>query len=148
VAAVCIRDHWDEMSEEDRGWCVTRACEEVLAGAENWEEMQRGQRFDILPDRACAWVMAGLLGRELGAPQRTLVERAFIAGLTHPNEEVQWRAFWGVAQQLWKIARALARRSVNAIAMEAAILWDARRADEKRAYTDRQCKDAGPKAAE
>jgi MoxR-like ATPase len=147
VAATCIRDHWDEMSDDERTWCVERACTAVLEHAENWDEMQRMQRFEMMPDRSCAWVMAGLLGKKLTAAQRKSVERAFIAGLTHPTEEVQWYATWGVAEQLWSIGPALALRCVNAVAFEASILWEARHADEKRPYLERQYKDAGPKAA-
>ena len=147
VAAVCLRDHWDEMTEDEREWCVERACDEVLDHADDWSHMQRVQRFGLLPDRSCAWVMAGLLGRKLSVPQRARVEVAFIAALTHPTEEVQWHAIWGVAAQTWAIDRDLCLRSVNAIAMEAAILWDARREDEKRPYIERRYEDAGPNAA-
>jgi len=147
VVAVCIRDHWDEMTEDERAWCVERACADVLGQADNWNEMQRVQRFDMMPDRSCAWVMAGLLGKKLTALHRKRVEAAFVAALTHPTEEVQWYAIWGVAHQLWSIDRGMSLRSVNAIAMEAAILRDAQREDEKRPYAERQYEDAGPKAA-
>ena len=147
VAAVCIRDHWDEMNEDERGWCIERACVEVLEEADNWNEMHRAQRFDMMPDRSGAWVMAGLLGRNLTVEQRKRIEAAFVAGLTHPTEEVRWYAVWGIARQLWSIDPGIALRSVNAIALEAAILWDARREDEKRRYDERQGKAAAPKAA-
>ena len=26
VAAVCVRDHWDEMAQEERDWCVENVC--------------------------------------------------------------------------------------------------------------------------
>jgi hypothetical protein len=88
-----------------------------------------------------------MLGKKLKPSQRKQVEKAFIAALTHPIEEVQTYAIWGVANQLWSIDRELALRSVNAIALEAENLWEARRADEKRPYHERQFKDAGAKAA-
>jgi hypothetical protein len=28
VAAICIRDHWDELKEEQRNWCGERVCAE------------------------------------------------------------------------------------------------------------------------
>ena len=32
VAAVCVRDHWDEMSEEQRNWCTEVVCTGVPSG--------------------------------------------------------------------------------------------------------------------
>ena len=32
VAAVCVRDHWEEMSDDERDWCVGVVCSEVRRG--------------------------------------------------------------------------------------------------------------------
>ena len=31
VAAVCVRDRWDELSFDEQAWCVERICAEVYA---------------------------------------------------------------------------------------------------------------------
>jgi hypothetical protein len=54
VAAVCIRDHWEEMSAGEREWCVDRACAEVMESPDQWNPMERVQRFDVSADRPCA----------------------------------------------------------------------------------------------
>ncbi len=41
VAAVCVRDHWREMSDEQRQWSVERVCSAVLATADNWNHIAR-----------------------------------------------------------------------------------------------------------
>ena len=83
-------------------------------------------------DRACAWVLPGLLGKMLGAPQRSMVETAFAAALTHAIDEVQWYCTWGIAEQLWPIDHSLTMRCINALAMEAALIEKERRVQQTR----------------
>jgi len=138
VAAVCIRDHWEEMSASQRDWCLERACSEVMAHANEWNDLQRVQRYDMAADRACAWVLPLLLTKSITEAQRTSAEKAFAAALTHPVDEVRWHAVWGVAEHLWPADRALAMRCVNALATEAALIDRARDAEEARPYDERR----------
>mgnify|MGYP000343437804 CR=1 FL=1 len=138
VAAVCIRDHWEEMSASQRDWCLERACSEVMAHANEWNGLQRVQRYDMAADRACAWVLPLLLTKSITEAQRTSVEKAFAAALTHPVDEVRWYAVGGVAEHLWSADRALAVRCVNAIAMEATLIETKRRAEDNTPYNQRR----------
>ncbi len=138
VAAVCVRDHWDEMSADERDWCVERVCSEIARQSENWNQFERMQRFDMSADRSCAWVIAVLLGKVLPEAQRLRVQQAFVVALTHPIDEVRWNATWGIAQNLWSVDRELAVRSVNAIATEAAMIDGARGVEDGRAYDKRR----------
>ena len=36
VAAVCVRDYWDKLSDEQKAWCVERVCSAVLANSNSW----------------------------------------------------------------------------------------------------------------
>jgi hypothetical protein len=45
VAAVCVRDHWIEMSTEEQEWCVEKVCVEILKTSDNWNDNVRIQRF-------------------------------------------------------------------------------------------------------
>lgn len=138
VAAVSVRDHWEEMSSEKRDWCVDRVCSEIARQSDNWHHLERMQRFDMSADRSCAWVVSRLLGKALTETQRGRVEQAFAAALTHPINEVRWHATWGIAGNLWSVDRGLAIRSVNAIATEAAIIEAARGVEEGRPYNKRR----------
>lgn len=138
VAAVCVRDHWEELSDDERGWCVRRVCAETTAHADVWDETARAQRYDMAADRACAWVLSRLLGKAFTDADRSDVQTAFMAALTHATDEVRWYAVWGVADHLWTIDRDLAVRSINALALEAALLEKAWRGQERRRYDRRR----------
>ncbi len=131
VAAVCIRDHWQEMSDDERQWCVGLVCSEVRRRADVSDYSERLQRFSMAADRACASVVPLLVGKLLTEPDLSRVQQAFAAALTHAVDEVKWYATWGIANHLWEINRELTFRCVNALATEAGLVEDMRRADEK-----------------
>ncbi len=122
VAAVCIRDNWDEMSDDERSWSVERACFEVGSDAENWNHFQRVQRYEMSADRPCAFVLPLLIGRTLPDDQMAKVRQAFSQSLTHPIDEVRSYAAKGIGTNLWEIDRDLAIRCANALAMEAELI--------------------------
>jgi hypothetical protein len=138
VAAVCIRDCWDEMTGEQRDWCVDTVCAEVLQHADDADHMERVQNYPMAADRASALVLPLLLRKPLDAARMDSVKTAFAAALTHPVEQVQWYATWSIDDNVWAIDRALALRCVNAIATEAALVDEAQAADEARPYDERR----------
>jgi hypothetical protein len=122
VAAVCVRDHWDELSAVEREWCVDCICHEVMASANQWNPMERVQRFDLSADRSCAWILSLIVTKLQSGPQRSSVEDAFAAAVTHPVNEVRWYAVWGISQNLSATDRQLRILCVNALAMEATLI--------------------------
>ena len=138
VAAVCVRDHWEDMSNLEREWCIEKACSEVIAHACGWNHIERVQRYNMAADRACVRVLPMLLAREITEVQLTSVESAFVAALTHPIDEVRWYVVWGIAEHLWSADRALSIRCVNAIAMEATIIDTELRSQEGTPYHQRR----------
>ncbi len=138
VAAVCARDHWDEMSPEDRDWCTDVIGSEIFRNADQWGTINRMQRFSMLADRPCAFVVPLLLSKPLTEAQTTRVRQAFIAALTHPIDEVRWYATWGINDELWAANPALAMRAVNALATEAALADRDWNAEEKKHYHKRR----------
>ena len=138
VAAVCVRDHWDEMSPEERVWCVTTVCAEITETAEVWDEIARMQRNSMSADRSCASIISLLLGKSLSDEQQNAVRDAFAAALTHPTEEVRWYAVHAIALNLWSIDRALTLRCINTLAKEATLIDRARHAQDERPYEDRR----------
>ena len=135
VAAVCVRDHWEEMSDDERDWCVGVVCSEVRRESDNWNEFARVQRFDRSPDRPCALVLPVLMEKSLSEAQRACVRQMLVIALTHAIDEVRWYAASGIGRYLWTIDRALTLRCVNALATETMLVQA--EADSKRPRPDR-----------
>ena len=138
LAAVCIRDRWEEMSVPQRDWCIGRVCAEVMTDANQWNSLNRVQRFDMAADRACAWILSLLPTKSMTETQRSCVQEAFAAAVTHPITEVRWYAVWGVAENLSCTDRALTSRCTNALAMEATLIETERREQDKMPYEQRR----------
>lgn len=147
VAAVCVRDHWDEMLPEEKEWCIDVVCSEISRHAEQWGTIDRVQRFSMLADRPCAFVVPLLLSKPLTEAQTPRVRQAFIAALTHPIDEVRWYAICGMNDKVWAANPALALRAVNAIATEAALADRDWNAEEKKRYDKRRTPDTISAAA-
>lgn len=132
VAAVCVRDHWEEMTDDERDWCVDRVCAEVERQADLWNEYARMQRFPQSADRPCAWVLPLLLGKQLSAEQGSRVRQDLVVSLTHAIDEVRWYAAWGIGMNLWGTDGKLTLRCVNALATEARSVQRAAEVELKR----------------
>lgn len=141
VAAVCVRDHWDEMSPEDKEWCIDVICSEISRHADQWGTIDRVQRFSMLADRPSAFVVPLLLSKPLTEAQEPSVRQAFIASLTHPIDEVRWYAIWGINDKVLIANPALALRAVNAIATEAALADRDWNAEKEKPYDKRRTLD-------
>lgn len=138
IAAVCIRDHWDDMSPAQQDWCVDIVCSEVMRDADQWNELERVQRNSMSADRASALVLATLLGKGLPGTQMQQIQQAFAAALTHPIDEVQLYAAYGIDEKFWAANHSVALRCVNAIAAEAELIDNAWAVEERRRYDERR----------
>lgn len=134
VAAVCVRDHWEDMSPQEQDWCICVICSEIFKHADAWGTINRMQRFSMLADRPCAFVVPLLLSKHLTQSQTPHVRLAFITAITHPIDEVRWYATRGIDDQFWTANPVLALRTVNAISTEAAISDCHWIAEEKKRY--------------
>ena len=142
VAAVCVRDHWDEMSADERAWCVGLVCSEVRRAADDWAYTLRGQRFEMSADRACARVLPVLLDKGLSPAEKQQVQDTFAIALTHPIDEVRWYATWGVAEKAWSIDHDLPLHCINALATEAIAIVAAHDREDKKEYHQRRASEA------
>ena len=122
VAAVCVRDHWEEMSDDERNWCVNIICSEVEREGDHWDERVRIQRNSTSADRPCACVLPLLLGKSLSKTQRSRVHQMLVLALTHAIDEVRWYVASGIGVYLWTIDRELALRCANVLATEAMLV--------------------------
>lgn len=138
VAAVCVRDHWNEMSEDERSWCVDVVCLEIERGSDQWNHLVRVQRNNMSADRPCAWVLPLLLGTELNTAQLDRVRHTLVIALTHPVGEVRWYTALGIGKHLWVVDRDLTLRCVNALAMEATLVQETIDAEIKKPYAQQR----------
>ncbi len=138
VAAVCVRDRWDDMSPTQREWCVDTVCVEVLRHTEDADHMERVGNNSMAADRVCALVLATLLRKPLDPTRTERVRTAFAAALTHPVEQVKSYATLSIDDIVWVSDRALALRCINAIAAEATIIDRAQDAEREFSYRERR----------
>lgn len=138
VAAVCVRDHWEEMAGDERNWCVDVVCLEVERQGNLWNQFARVQRYDMSADRPCAWVVSLLLGKSLPEAQRSRVGQILVVALTHAIDEVRWYGASGIGRHLWASNRELALRCVNALAAEATLVQQAADAERRRPHEERR----------
>lgn len=138
IAAVCIRDHWNDMLPPQRDWCVDAVTAEVMREANQWNDSYRGQRNSMAADRASASVLALLLSKDLPAAQMQPIRQAFAAALTHAIDEVQWYLASGIDDKFWATNRSIALRCVNAIAAEVDLIDSAKEVEKSRPYDTRQ----------
>ena len=118
VAAVCVRDHWDEMAMDEQDWCVDVVCTEVERDGDCWEHT-RIQRSPLSADQPCSWVLPLLLAMPLRTELESRVRTSFTIALTHAIDAVRDYAATGIGHHLWGNHPELAMLCVNKIAMEA-----------------------------
>lgn len=137
VAAVCVRDHWDELSAEERGWCFSTVCQCVTIGADYTDELQSVQRGGMDSSRAAAFVLPLLLTKPLPDDQEARATEALAIGLTHAADEVRDYALAGIRQYLWQTDAELCRVCVGAIARAARALDQQLEQQRTRAWDER-----------
>lgn len=137
VAAICVCDHWDEMSVKEREWCVNSICSEVDRECNNWNDSARVQRY-MSADRACAWVLPLLMGKSLSDAQRACVHQTLVVALTHAINEVRACITLGISQHLWTNDRELALHCVNALAKQAMLVQHEIAIDSELSYENRR----------
>jgi len=138
VAAVCVRDHWEEMSSDERDWCIDVICLEVKREGDHWNQPARIQRNSMSADRACAWVLPLLLEKPMSSTQALQIRQAFMIALTHAINEVRWYTASGIGRHLWAVDRDLVLHCVNALATEAMLVQQAETAESNKPYGERR----------
>ena len=92
VAAICIRDHVEELDDDEFGWCAQRVEIEVRRNTNDPDGYIRYTGGGIhWPDRVCASIVPILVLRKRSAAKALLA-----LALTHPVDEVAMYAHLGV----------------------------------------------------
>ena len=122
AAAVSARDHWDEMTDQERQWCVDVICSEVRRNDGSWTRCARIQRNPMSADRACACTLPALLTQSLENDSRHRILETLAVALTHSVDEVRAYAALGIGYHLCEANWQLALLCVNASALQSTLV--------------------------
>ena len=140
MAAFVARDHWDELSSEEQDWSLAQISDAVESQADNWNHLAGMQRYEMAPDRSCAFAAVALSAKPLTPPQKTVMDRIVPLAVTHPVGEVRWYAAHA-ASELWPDRPDMALRCIFAIAAEAALTANLHSSEKKKRYDSRRSYD-------
>ncbi len=137
VAAICLRDHWDELTPGQCDWCVSCICASAAEGGDNQDRLSNMTRGTLDLNRAAADVLPLLLGKALLPAQRTQVIASLAVALTHPEDRLRTLAAHAVGRELWKTEPTLAWCCVGALVTEAGLLKEARKRESEIDFAER-----------
>jgi hypothetical protein len=122
IAAVCVRDHWQEMQQEDRIWCVNMLIGEIDRDCDSDNISVRAARSGSEPSRPAAYVLPKILRESTPEAPDERVIGAVAKSLTHAVLEVVAYAAEGVGQYLYDSHRDFILQCVGALARKARLL--------------------------
>jgi hypothetical protein len=134
IAAVCARDHWDEMTPEDRAWCIDKLVREVERDCVTEDDIARHGRAAYHPDRHAAYVLPGLLARGVSGAQAVRIKEAIAKALTHAVEEVVVYAAEGIGIASTGTMRSFSEACIGAIAWRARLISERLAEELKRPF--------------
>lgn len=114
VAAVCLRDHWEELSEAERDWCTDAVCRAVVESADD-EFSLGGESVHVLDgSMAAASVLPGLALKLHRTPAEERVLHALARGVLHAKGGYVEVILAGVGRDLLPGDRDLALSCIKA----------------------------------
>lgn len=138
VAAVCIRDHWVELTPDEQEWCLALTCDVINARCDETDQIASIQRYSMSGDRPAAFVVSALCVAQIPDSQKQRALRALAQALTHGIDEVGEYAAIGASEHLWGDASALASRCVNALAYQSELLQEQYDAERQKNFRERR----------
>ncbi|MEO6323987.1 MAG: hypothetical protein ABIT01_20350 [Thermoanaerobaculia bacterium] len=115
VAAVCVRDHWEELNEQDRAWCQDAICRSVEATVDD-EFSLGGESLNLLDGAmAAAMVLPGLVPKAKDEAARLKLLNALSAGVLHAKSGFVEATMVGIGRDLWTADRELALTCLKAL---------------------------------
>lgn len=133
VAAVCVRDHWEEMESENRAWCLRKLIEEIERGADNEDAaMFAGGGGGMFPDRYAARALPRVLKGQDADEMDDGVVAAVATALTHSVSDVREHAAEGVGHHLQGAGSTFAMRCAGALAEQVRLTKEARNQQGKK----------------
>ena len=131
IAAVCIRDHWADLSPKEKEWVCQTVFGAIEADADTGEFLSIGALNPFEGSRPAAHIVFALWGKDLPARNQARVLPAMAKAITSAVEETVNYAFGGLSRYLWGQDRALAMTCIQAVvtlAQETHQFWEQQRA--------------------
>lgn len=138
VAAVCIRDHWPEMSPEQQEWCAQTVCDTVDADADVTDFLSVRSRNPMEGSRPSAFVLSALFGKTLLPQTQARLLPTLAKAVMNAVEETVVYAMQGVGQFLWTSDRGLALTCVQALVSDAKERHSFLEKQRRRPFTERE----------
>ena len=141
VAAVCIRDHWSELTDAEKQWCAILTCNSVEADADSSDQFKIAALNAMEASRPAAFILPALFEKQCDPIVQTRLLPALAKAMTHSVDEVVKYLVQGVGAYLWKSDRPLALTCIHTLIMEAVEqnrFWNERR---RKPASDAQTED-------
>jgi hypothetical protein len=138
VAAICILDHWLDLTPSEKDWCIAITCDAIAEKCNETNHSSCQEQWAMLGDRPAAYVVFALYAKELTNLQRQRVLRGLAQALTHGIDEVAYYAAHGASDYLWTNSTEMALRCINALARQAELLQAAVDLESCKQYRDRR----------
>ena len=140
VAAVCIRDHWHEMAEDEQQWCLGTAIGEVEKECDSNDYMVQVSNNTMAADRPTAYVLPKILGLD---PDNEIVLTAVAKAITHGSPQVSLWCAEGARNYLASEHPDLLLRCAGAFALQAHLFGEQEKLQrieyiKQRAYVRRE----------
>ena len=119
VAAVCVRDHWEDLGCDERQWCLDTLIAEVERDSDSDDQTTWMSNDTMNADRHGAYVLPKFLAHD---PNSAELLTAVAKAITHQTVQVSLWAAEGAAEYLVSEGKDIATRCVGAIAMQANLL--------------------------
>ena len=114
VAAVCVRDHWEDMSHDDRLWCASMLVNEIQTDCDSTDFAICQVHCHVGAGQAAARMLPKILAYD---PDNREILKAVARAVTHAVADVSCDAARGVAEYLEPNHQNLMLRCAGAVAM-------------------------------
>jgi hypothetical protein len=102
AAAVFVRDHSNELNEEETFWCAELISQTVTANADTSNSIAIADATNHDGAAAAASVLPILLDFAFEEDEKFIVKSLIAIALTHANDNVRHRAADGIRKHLWQ----------------------------------------------
>ena len=119
VAALCVRDHWEDLSADDRQWCLDTLIAEVEKDCDTKDYIRQVANDPMMADRHSAYVLPKVLFND---PGNMALLKAIAKAITHACDQVALWAAEGSGEYLGSEHEDLIMRCIGALAMQASLL--------------------------
>lgn len=101
TAAICMRDHANNLTDEDLKWCRIIICDSVIEDANSNYQTSSDDVTDSLGADTCAYVLP-ILFDYIEENGKDLIKELIAIALTHPNATVRKKTAKGIRDFLWQ----------------------------------------------